>query len=84
MHADLWSELWNRWLLSGNSLSIQWVPSHVGVDGKECADQKTAKGAKMSHEQALKHKAVMDIWAELGLQEMPDTFDSDSNESKGS
>ena len=35
-------------------------------------------------EQVLKHTAVTDIWAELGLQEMPDTLDSDSNESYGS
>ena len=26
-HTDLWSELWDRWLLLGDSVSIQWVPS---------------------------------------------------------
>ena len=64
---------------------IQWVPSHVGVDGNKRAVQQAAKRAKASHEQVLKHKAITDIWAELGLQEMPETtFDSDSNESGGS
>ena len=27
-HVDLWAELW---LLLGDSVSVQWVPSHVGV-----------------------------------------------------
>ena len=42
---------------------------------------KQQKGAKLSHQQVPWHKAVADVWADLGLQEMPDTY-SDSDESR--
>ena len=37
--ADLWSDMWSQWVVLGDSISIQSVPSHVGVDGNERADQ---------------------------------------------
>ena len=62
-HGDLWSEFWSRLLLLGDSVSIQWVLSHVGMEGNEQADQQAAKGAKRLHQQLLQHKAVTNIWA---------------------
>ena len=56
----------------GENVSIQWVPSHVVVVGHEQADQQAAKGAKISLQQVIVHKTVTGIWAELGLEEMPD------------
>ena len=64
-------------------MSIQWVPSHVGVMGNERADRQAAKGACISLQQVTVHKAVTDIWADLGLEEMPDEY-SDSDVSRGS
>ena len=55
----------------------------MGVDRNERADQQAAEGAKISHEKVVAHKMVTDIWAGLGLQEMPDTYDTDSNDSGG-
>ena len=43
-HTDLWIDLWDRWQLLGDSGSVQWVPSQVGVEGKEEADSQAAKG----------------------------------------
>ena len=61
-----------------------WVPSHVGVTGNEHADAKASKGARKAYECVMKQKSVQDIWGELGLQEMPDSYDTDSNCSGGS
>ena len=67
-----------------DSLDILWVPSHVGVTGNEQADAKASKGAKKAYECVMNQKSVQDIWGELGLQEMPDCYDTDSNCSAGS
>ena len=37
---DLWERLWCSWQLLGDSVSVQWVPSHVGVQGNEQADRR--------------------------------------------
>ena len=34
-------QLWDSWLLLGDSVSVQWVPSHVGMEGNERADQRS-------------------------------------------
>ena len=43
-----------------------------------------AKGAKLSHDTVVAHKTVTDIWADLDLQEMPDSYDTDSHGAEGS
>ena len=83
-HKDLWTELWERWQLPADSVEILWVPSHVGVAGNEEADVRAAKGAKQALHDVQKAKQVTDIWEELGLEEMPDSWDTDSNRSRGS
>ena len=69
------------WRQFGDSISTQWVPSHAGVAGNEEAD---VKGAKIAHQQLVQHKSVTDMWQDLGLQEVPDSHDSDSDQSGGS
>ena len=63
---------------------MQWVPSHVGVQGNELADLSAGRGAKAAKCAVIAHKSITDIWADLGLQEIPDCYDSDSNTSGGS
>ena len=65
-------------------MEILWVPSHVGVVGNEEADSRAAKGAKQAQLEVQRSKQVTTIWEELGLVEMPDTWDTDSNKSGGS
>ena len=60
------------------------MPSHVGVTGNEHTDAKASKGAKRAYECVMNQKSVQDIWGELGLQELPDSYDTDSNCSGGS
>ena len=43
-HVSLWTDLWNRWWLLGDSVTVQWVPSHVGVEGNERADEGVGTG----------------------------------------
>ena len=43
-HVSLWTDLWNRWRLLRDSVTIQWVPSHVGVQGNERAHEGAARG----------------------------------------
>ena len=31
---DLWEQLWSQWQLLGDSVSVQWVPSHVLFGGR--------------------------------------------------
>ena len=45
---------------------------------------RAAKGAKIAHQQVVQHKAVTDIEQDLGLQEMSDSYDPDSDYSGGS
>ena len=60
---------------------LRGVPSHVGVEGNEQVDLRANKGAKIA-----KNKVALlwKFWADLGLQEMPDTYDTDCNDSGGS
>ena len=83
-HAELWQQLWTGWLLLGDSVSIQWVPSRIGVEGNERADLHTRHRAKAAKHAVTAHKSATDIWADLGLQEIPDTYASDSNVLGGS
>ena len=83
-HKGLWTELWGQWLLLGNSVEILWVPSHVGVVGNEDADAQASKGARQALRNVLPSKQVTDICEELGLVEMSDTWDADSNQSGAS
>ena len=62
-------DMWSLWLLLGDSVSIPWVSSHVGLEGNE---------------KVVQHKTVTGICVEVGLQEMPDSYDMDSNDSGGS
>ena len=59
-------------------MSIQWVPSHLGMVGSEHANQQAVKGAKVSLQQVTVHKTATNIWTELGLGEMPNEY-SDSD-----
>ena len=79
-YSDLCCDLWSQWQLLGDSVPIQWAPSHVGVQGNECADANTSKGARIAHQRVLAHKAVIGIWEHLGLEEMLDPCDLDSNQ----
>ena len=47
-HAGLWQQLWAKWLLLGPSVLVQWVPSHVGVEGNERADLRANKGTTIT------------------------------------
>ena len=83
-HTGLWTELWGQWQLLGNNVEILWVPSHVGVVGNKEAGARASKGARQALHNVLHSKQVTDIWEELGLVEMPDTWDTDSNRLGGS
>ena len=66
-HVALWTELWHRWQLLGGSVTVQWVPSYVVVQGNERADAGAAKGARQAFRAVLHDKEVRDIWNDLGL-----------------
>ena len=83
-HKDLWTELWERWQLVGDTVEILWVPSDVWVAGNEEADMRAAKGAKQAPQDVQKAKQVTDIWGELGLVAMSESWDTDSKRSGGS
>ena len=76
-HVDLWSELWERWLLLGDSVSIQWVLSRVGKNPNpnqknERADEGAIGGSAHAFKDVLRDREVWDIWNKLGLEEMDD------------
>ena len=71
-HRDLWMQLWQSWQLLGDSVSIQWVPSHAGVEGNEQADKCAVRGAELSLPGVVREKEVSEVWRELGLEEMPE------------
>ena len=75
-HVDLWEELWGRWVLLGDSGSVQWVPSHVGISENEKAD--ALHGSARALRAVAHDREVRDIWSDLGLEEMS----SDDNQSK--
>ena len=83
-HKGLWTKLWGQWQLLGNSVEILWVSSHVGVVGNEDADTRASKGARQALHNVMPSKQVTDIWEELGLVEMSDTWETDSNRAGGS
>ena len=62
---------------------MQWVPSHVGVHGNVRVDQNAAKGARIAQREVFTCQEVTGIWEELGLEEMPDSYDSNSNQLGG-
>ena len=65
-----------------DSVTVQWVPSHVGVQGNERADAGVAKGARRAFRAVLQYREVRDIWNDLGLEEMDEY--SEDNLSGGS
>ena len=67
---DLWERLWCNWQLLGHSVSVQWVPSHVGVQGNEQADHCTQQRATAALPIVREAKSVLEAWQELGLEEM--------------
>ena len=73
-HRDLWEEiLWER-ERSGGALQVHWVPSHLGVHGNHQADALAEEGRRMHphNQQGLpKRPRVEPMWADLGLEEMP-------------
>ena len=71
-HRDLWMQLWQSWQLLGDSVSIQWVPSHAGVEGNEQADKCAVRGAELSLPGVVREKEASEVWRELGLEEMPE------------
>ena len=71
-HRDLWMQLWQSWQLLGDSVSIQWVPSHEGVEGNEQADKCAVRGAELSLPRVVREKEASEVWRELGLEEMPE------------
>ena len=68
--------------LTGESSSV--LPSVMSAVSERTRRPTSSQRGKISHEQVLKHKAVMDIWTELGLQKISDKFDGDVHESGGS
>ena len=61
-HTDLWKQLWGQRVLLGDSVSVQWVPSHVGVHGNEHADLNAGRWAK-----AAKHAVIARVSYRFGL-----------------
>ena len=56
--VDLWSKLWSRWHLLGDSVSIQWVPS-PSVQMR--IDANASKGAEIAHQRVLAHRPVTPV-----------------------
>ena len=81
-YVHLWSRLWDQWRAYGSSVAVQWVPSHVGVQGNKRADEGAVWGLARSFATLVKDREVRDIWADLGLEEMDDP--SNDNMSWGS
>ena len=51
---------------SREQCSVQWVPSHIGVQGNGCVDHNAAEGANIAQQKVLAQKEVPDIWEQLG------------------
>ena len=75
-HRDLWERLWCNWQLLGDSGSVQWAPSHVGVQGNEQADHCAQQGATAELPIVREAKSVLEAWQELGLEEMSERDES--------
>ena len=57
---DLWERLWCSWQLLGDSVSVQWVPSHVGVHDDEQADRCAQQGATAVLPSVREAKSVLE------------------------
>ena len=59
--------------LAGDRLQVRWVPSHLGVEGNEQADQLAEQGRLLhpyNEESPPKRRCLERQWEELGLEEM--------------
>ena len=56
-----WKRLWGQWLLLGDGVTVQWVPSHVGVQGNEHTDLNASRGAKAAKHAVIDRRLVIDI-----------------------
>ena len=70
MHRDWWTQIWWQRDQAGDSLLIQWVPSHLGVEGNIGPDQLAELGMG-SHPNncpsALNRQRTELQWEALGL-----------------
>ena len=57
-------------VLLGDSVIMQWVPSHVGVQGHKRADERAVRELAQAFREVLRDREVRDIWHELGLEEI--------------
>ena len=60
-HIALWTALWHRWQLLGDSVTVHWAPSHVGVQGNEHVDAGVVKGSAQAYRAVLRDREVRDI-----------------------
>ena len=59
--ASLCTKFWHKWRLLGDGVTVQWVSSHVGVQGMNGHMQGYATGATQAFQEVLQDKEVMDI-----------------------
>ena len=57
-HVDLWSSLWEQCVLYGDSVTVQWVPSRVGVQGNERADEGAVRGSARAFADVVRDRKV--------------------------
>ena len=72
-HKDLWIAVLAERELAGDRLQVRWVPSHLGVEGNEGADQLAEQGRLLhpyNEESPPKRRRLEQQWEELGLEEM--------------
>ena len=72
-HKDLWIAVLAERELAGDRLQVRWVPSHLGVEGNEQADQLAGQGRLLhpyNEESPPKRRCLEQQWEELGLEEM--------------
>ena len=72
-HKDLWIAVLAERELAGDRLQVRWVPSHLGVEGNEQADQLAEQGRLLhlyNEESPPKRRCLERQWEELGLEEM--------------
>ena len=76
VHRDLWERLWCSWQLLGDSVSVQWVPSHMGVQGNEQADRCAQQGVTAALPSVTQARCVQEAWQDLGREEMSECDES--------
>ena len=54
---------------------MQWIPSHVGLQGNEHAHEGAARGSAQAFREVLHDGEVRDMWHDLGLEEMDEDRD---------